>query len=70
MALESRRIEAVSIDASGVSASTASGTSRAPASAALGRLPSPDFTDYLTVHQLSLLNSFTFVSVFFRISVF
>ena len=25
-----------------------------------------DFTDYLTVHRLSLMNSFTFVSVFFR----
>jgi len=29
-----------------------------------------DFTDYLIVHRLSLLNGFTFVSVFFRFLIF
>jgi len=32
-----------------------------------GREKVTDFTDYLTVHRLSLLNSFTFVSVFFSV---
>ena len=48
-----------------VSSRTENRTSQSPLGLRLQGLRT-DFTDYLTVHQLSLLNVFTFVSVFFR----